>query len=373
MIPLNRPIYDKKEQEYLLSAMKHKTGQTSFCDLCGQWLSKRMEVPALMTNSCSTALDLAAELLHLQAGDEVLLPSFTFSSTANAFVRQGVVPVFVDIRQDTMNLDETKLEAAITEKTKAIVPMHYAGISCEMDTILNIAEQHGLAVIEDAAQAMLSTYKGRLLGTLGSMGCVSFHATKNFSMGEGGALFLREKELLEEAEVLAECGTSRCRFRRGEETSYTWLAAGASCLPSEPGCMFLYPQLLQADEITKNRKETWNFYKNAFTALEQQELLRLPMVPEGCVHNGHIFYIRLQDKKSRDDMIAYLSERGIQAAFHYVPLHSSPAGRRYGRFHGEDNVTTAESEKLLRLPLSYGMTKEERERVAETVCDWFRK
>ncbi len=373
MIPLHRPIYESCELEYLESAMAHRTGQTSFCTLATEWLKKQSGVKTMLMNSCTTALDLAVRLLHGKPGEEVILPSFTFSSTANAVVRQGLTPVFVDIRKDTMNLDEKKLEAAITEKTIAVLPMHYAGISCEMDTILAIAGEHKLAVIEDAAQGMLASYKGRALGTLGDYGCISFHETKNFSMGEGGALYLNNTAYLEEAEVFAECGTSRSRFRRGETNEYTWVEAGESCLPSELACMFLYPQLLRAEEITKDRIRTWNYYKESFRELMEQERLVLPVVPEGCNHNGHIFYVRTNSKAERDALLSFLRERGIMAAFHYIPLHSSVAGKKYGRFHGVDEVTTTESERLLRLPLYYGMKQEEKEQVVEAVHDWFQK
>ena len=370
MIPLHRPIYAKKEQEYLKSAMDATPGQTSFCALCEQWLSDYMGVAGMMTTSCSTSLDMAAELLHAKPGDEVIMPSFTFSSTANAFVRQGLVPVFVDIRPDTLNLDEKKIEEAVTDRTVAIVPVHYAGVACEMDRIQQIARYHKLAVIEDAAQGLVSCYKGRPLGSFGDFSCVSFHETKNFSMGEGGALFVRNPERFEEAEILADCGTDRKKVRRKEATEYTWIGKGASCIPSELATMFLYPQLLDAGKITEHRLETWQFYADSFRGLAERERLILPAIPSDCKHNGHIFAIRLQDKEERDALMRYLNERGIMAAFHYIPLHSSKAGRFFGRFHGEDIFTTKESERLLRLPLYFGMTQEERERVVTAVHDW---
>lgn len=373
MIPLHRTPYENREQEYLMSAMELRTGQTSFCALCEEWMKKYSGRNVRMTSSCSTALDMAAVLLKGKPGDEVILPSFTFASTANAFIRQGMIPVFADIRPDTMNLDEKKIEAAITEKTTAIVPMHYAGVACEMDTVLAIAKEHRLAVIEDAAQAAYAFYKGKPLGSLGDFGCISFHETKNFSMGEGGALLVKEDTTFERAEIYAECGTSRSRMRRGLADSYTWMDAGASCLPSELACTFLYSQLFSAAEMTKDRLATWDFYNEALQVWEERERIRLPKVPEGCAHNAHIFYLRTENKETRDSLLAYLRENGIMAAFHYIPLHSSPAGKKYGRFHGNDEFTTKESECLLRLPLYYGMKEEEKQQVAETVIAWLKK
>lgn len=373
MIPLHRVPYEKREQEFLVSAMESRTGQTSFCALCEEWLKEYSGRNVRMTSSCSTALDMAAAFLRGKTGDEVILPSFTFASTANAFVRQGMVPVFVDIRPDTMNLDEKKIEEAITEKTIAVVPMHYAGVACEMDTVMEIAKEYRLAVIEDAAQAAYAFYKGKPLGSYGDFGCISFHETKNFSMGEGGALLVREEDSFERAEIYAECGTSRSRMRKGLTDSYTWIDAGASCLPSELACTFLYPQLLKAEEMTKDRLATWNFYKEALQPWEEKEKIRLPKVPEGCEHNAHIFYLRTEDKETRDALLSYLRENDIMAAFHYIPLHSSPAGKKYGRFHGADETTTRESECLLRLPLYFGMSEEEKQRVAEAVTTWLRQ
>ena len=373
MIPLHRPIYYKKEQEFLKSAMAYRTGQTSFCALCEEWLTDYMHMPALMTTSCSTSLDLAAALLHAKPGDEVIMPSYTFASTANAFVRQGLVPVFVDIRKDTMNLDEKKIEAAITNRTVAIVPVHYAGVACEMDEINQIADGYHLSVIEDVAQGICAYYKGRTLGSFGDFSCVSFHETKNFSMGEGGALFVKDVQKFAEAEVVADCGTDRKKVRRKEAAEYSWIAKGASCIPSDISCMFLYPQLQMAQEITENRRKTWDFYKESLKKLEENERLLLPLVPKECEHNGHIFAIRLENKGERDDLMRYLKEIGINAAFHYIPLHSAKAGREFGRFHGVDEVTTAESERLLRLPLYYGMTEEDKGRVVDAVYTWFGK
>lgn len=373
MIPLHKVPYEKREQEYLMSAMEHRTGQASFCALCEEWLKEYSGENVQMTSSCSTALDMAAALLQGKPGDEVILPSFTFASTANAFIRQGMVPVFVDIRPDTMNLNEKKIEAAITEKTIAVVPMHYAGVACEMDTILAIAKEYNLVVVEDAAQAVNAFYKEKPLGSFGDFGCISFHETKNFSMGEGGALFVRNDDVFERAEIYAECGTSRSLMRKGLANSYTWMEEGASCLPSELACTFLYPQLLKAEEMTKNRLATWNFYKEVLQPWEDSERISLPKVPVGCKHNAHIFYLRTENKEARDSLLSYLRENDIMAAFHYIPLHSSPAGRKYGRFHGPDEATTKESECLLRLPLYFGMQEAEKQRVAEAVITWLRK
>lgn len=373
MIPLHRPVYEKSEQEYLASAMEYKTGQTSFCDLTTDWLAAYTGRYTIMTNSCSTALDMTAELLGAKPGMEVIMPSFTFSSTANAFVKKGLVPVFVDIRKDTLNLDEKKIEAAITDKTVAIVPMHYAGVACEMDKIMEIAGEYKLTVIEDAAQALGADYKGKRLGSIGDFGCVSFHETKNFCMGEGGALFVKEKDAYNDAVIFSECGTNRRQMNLGETTEYTWQNKGASCLPSELACMFLYPQLMKAEDITANRLETWKFYMECFKEHQEKEWIKVPTVPQGCEHNGHIFFIRVKDSAERTELLAYLHEKGVMAAFHYIPLHSSPAGQKYGRFHGEDEVTTSASESLLRLPLYYGMEKQEKMWVVEAVDDWLRK
>ena len=373
MIPLHRPIYHQKEQEFIKSAMEYKSGQTSFCALCEEWLTDYMHMPSLMTTSCSTSLDLAAELIHAKPGDEVIMPSFTFASTANAFVRQGLVPVFVDVRKDTMNLDERKIEAAITNRTVAIVPVHYAGVACEMDAIGQIAKGYHLSVIEDAAQGICAYYKGEPLGSFGDYSCISFHETKNFSMGEGGALFVKDEQKFAEAEIMADCGTDRKKVRRKEATEYSWILKGASCIPSDLSCMFLYPQLKEAQEITKNRLATWNYYQHALKDLEKKEWMRLPVVPKECEHNGHIFAIRLENRAERDGLMRYLQELGIQAAFHYIPLHSAKAGRQFGRFSGVDEVTTTESERLLRLPLYYGMTEEEKGKVIEAIYTWFSK
>jgi len=373
MIPLHRSVYEKNEQEYLASAMEYQTGQTSFCELNEKWLASYMGRNAMMTNSCTAALELSAELLHAKPGMEVIMPSFTFSSTANAFVKAGLVPVFVDIRKDTLNLDENKLEEAITDKTVAIVPMHYAGIACEMDRIADIAKGYKLAVIEDAAQALGARYKGRKLGSIGDFGCVSFHETKNFSMGEGGAFFCKDNAVYNEAIICAECGTNRRQLAKGEIIEYTWVEKGTSCMPSELACKFLYPQLKSVDKIISDRLDSWNYYNSCFKEYAKKEWLEIPTVPEACEHNGHIFYVRVKNKVYRDNLLDFLRQNGVMAAFHYIPLHNSPAGKKYGRFHGVDEVTTKAAESLIRLPLYYGMDMADREKVVGVVEEWLRQ
>ena len=359
MIPLHRPVYEKNEQEYLASAMEHKTGQTSFCKLNEEWLAAYMGRNAMMTNSCTSALELSAELLYAKPGMEVIMPSFTFSSTANAFVKAGLVPVFVDIRKDTLNIDENKVEEAITDKTVAIVPMHYAGIACEMDKITEIAKGYNLTVIEDAAQALGARYKGKKLGSIGDFGCVSFHETKNFSMGEGGALLVRDSKNIERAEIIREKGTNRTKFFRGQIDKYTWVDAGSSYLPSELNAAHLFAQMEKVQEIQNNRMSCWNLYYEMLKELAEEGIIEVPFVPLHCKHNAHMFYIKTKNLEERTRLIEYLKEKGIGAVFHYVPLHSSPAGKRFGSFFGEDKYTTKESERLLRLPLYYGLKDEE--------------
>jgi len=374
-IPFNIPPYIGTELTYVQQAIDaHKIcGDGQFTRNCNQWITDRFGgVRTLLTTSGTTALEMATLLCGLGAGDEVILPSFTFSSTANAVVLTGATPVFVDIRPDTMNLDETKIEAAITEKTKAIMPVHYAGVACEMDTIMDIAGRHGLKVIEDAAQGVMSYYKGKALGTIGDFGCYSFHETKNYSMGEGGALVLTHEEDIEPAEILREKGTDRAKFFRGQVDKYTWVAYGSSYLPSDMNAAYLWAQLQEADRINEDRLATWNAYAEAFRPLAQEGKVVLPTVPAECVHNAHMFYIKLRDLKQRTAFIQYLRDREISSVFHYVPLHSAPAGRRFGRFNGEDVYTTRESDRLVRLPLYYGMKPEDRERVIDTVLSFFK-
>lgn len=374
-IPFNIPPYIGTELTYVQQAIDaHKIcGDGEFTKKCNKWLLDRFGGEgALLTTSGTTALEMATLLCGLKEGDEVILPSFTFSSTANAVVLTGATPVFVDIRPDTMNLDETKIEAAITDRTKAIMPVHYAGVACEMDTIMDIAKRHGLKVIEDAAQGVMSYYKGRALGTIGDFGCYSFHETKNYSMGEGGALILTHKEDVEPAEILREKGTNRARFFRGQIDKYTWVEYGSSYLPSDMNAAYLWAQLLEADRINEDRLATWNAYAEAFRPLAQEGKIELPTVPADCVHNAHMFYVKLRDLAQRTAFIQYLRDREISSVFHYIPLHSSPAGLKFGRFCGEDVYTTRESDRLARLPLYYGMKPEDRERVIDTVLSFFR-
>lgn len=374
MINFNVPPCVENELEYISEAIKSNKicGDGSFTKKCNAWMEEKFNAPkVLLTTSGSTALDMAALLCDIHEGDEVILPSFTFSSTANSFVLAGAKLVFVDIRPDTMNIDEKKIEAAITNKTKVIVPVHYAGVACEMDTIMAIAKKHGLLVVEDAAQGVMSTYKGKALGTIGDFGCYSFHETKNYSMGEGGALVINNEAFFERAEILREKGTNRSKFFRGQVDKYTWVDFGDSYLPSEINAAYLWPQLEIADEINENRKETWNAYYEAFKPLEELGKLQLPTITNECIHNAHMFYVKLKDLTQRTEFISYLRENGVQSAFHYIPLHSAPAGVKFGRFDGIDEYTTKESERLTRLPMYYGITKEDRQKVIDTVLAFF--
>lgn len=376
MISFNVPPFVGNELDYVKQAIEsHKIcGDGQFTKKCNAWLEQRFHAQmVLLTTSGTTALDMAALLCGLKPGDEVILPSFTFSSTATAFVLAGAKLVFVDIRPDTMNIDETKIEAAITDKTKAIVPMHYAGVACEMDTIMEIAKRHGLMVVEDAAQGVMSTYKGRALGTIGDFGCYSFHETKNYSMGEGGALVINNPEYNERAEILREKGTDRSKFFRGQVDKYTWVDFGDSYLPSELNAAYLWGQLEVADQINENRLTTWNAYHEAFRPLQERGLVERPVIPEECVHNAHMYYLKCKDLAERTALISFLKERNVNAVFHYIPLHSAPAGLRFGRFNGEDRYTTVESERLVRLPLYYGLTAEDREKVISAVCEFYSK
>lgn len=376
MIHFNIPPFTGKELEYVKQAINaHKIcGDGQFTKMCNSWMEERFHAQkVLLTTSGSTALDMAAMLCNLQPGDEVILPSFTFSSTANAFVLVGAKLVFVDVRPDTMNIDETKIEAAITDKTKVIVPVHYAGVACEMDTIMDIAKRYHLKVVEDAAQGVMSTYKGKALGTIGDFGCFSFHETKNYSMGEGGALLINDPAYNEAAEILREKGTNRSKFFRGQVDKYTWVDFGDSYLPSDMNAAYLWAQLEIADAMNDDRMETWNAYYGAFKILEEQGMVRLPVIPENCVHNAHMFYLKCSSLEERTELIKYLKEREIQAVFHYIPLHSAPAGIKYGRFDGEDQYTTPESDKLVRLPMYYGLDPKDRKRIIETVLDFFKQ
>ena len=375
MISFNVPPFIGTELDYVKQAVDaHKIcGDGQFTKLCHAFLEKRFGAQkALLTTSGTTALEMATILSGLHKGDEVILPSFTFSSTATAVVLTGATPVFVDIRPDTMNLDETKIEAAITEKTKAIMAVHYAGVACEMDTIMDIAARHGLKVIEDAAQGVMSSYKGRALGTIGDFGCYSFHETKNYSMGEGGALIIREPENNDAAEILREKGTNRARFFRGQVDKYTWVDYGSSYLPSDMNAAYLWAQLQEADRINNNRLEIWKTYAEAFADLAAAGRIETPVIPDGCIHNAHMYYLKLRDLEDRTAFISYLKENGIIAVFHYIPLHSAPAGLKFGRFHGEDEYTTRESDRLVRLPLYYGLTQEDQQHVIRTALAYLR-
>ena len=373
-IPFNVPPCVGGEEKYLAQVIaSHKIcGDGVFTKKCNQWMEERFQTPRVMlTTSGSSALDMAAFLCDLQPGDEVILPSYTFTSTANAFVLTGARLVFVDIRPDTMNIDESKIEAAITDKTRVIVPVHYAGIACEMDAIMEIARRHNLKVVEDAAQGVMSTYKGQALGTIGDFGCYSFHETKNYSMGEGGAILINDPAYIEKAEVLREKGTNRSKFYRGQVDKYTWIDFGDSFLPSELNAAYLWAQLEKADEINESRLAIWNGYYRALEKLQNAGKIELPTIPEGCVHNAHMFYIKCRDLRERTEFISYMAERGIGCVFHYIPLHSAPAGLKFGRFSGENRYTTVESDRLVRLPIYYGMMQEELEWVCENVKSFY--
>lgn len=374
MINFNVPPFTGKEPEYIMEAVKAQKicGDGQFTKKCNAWLEEKTGTKkALLTTSCTHATELAALLAGVKTGDEVIMPSYTFVSTADAFVLRGAVPVFVDIRPDTMNIDEKKIEAAITDKTVGIVPVHYAGVACEMDTIMDIAKRHNLWVIEDAAQGIMSTYKGKALGTLGEFGCFSFHETKNYSMGEGGAILIRDEKHIEDAEILREKGTNRSKFFRGQIDKYTWVNQGSSYLPSDMNAAYLWAQLEMAEEINNARLCVWEQYKRELTPLAEAGKIELPTIPEHCVHNAHMFYIKTKDLKERTRLIDYLKENGILSVFHYIPLHSAPAGIKFGRFHGEDEYTTKESERLLRLPLYYGLKAEEVSYICEKVREFY--
>jgi dTDP-4-amino-4,6-dideoxygalactose transaminase len=374
MIHFNVPPLTGKEFDYMHEAVEnHKIcGDGPFTKRCDEWMQNRFHADKVMlTTSGSTALDMAALLCGLKEGDEVILPSFTFSSTANSFVLAGARLVFVDIRPDTMNIDETKIEAAITDKTKVICPMHYAGVACEMDTIMEIAKKHNLLVVEDAAQGVMSTYKGKALGTIGDFGCYSFHETKNYSMGEGGAIVINNPEYIEKAEILREKGTNRSQFFRGQVAKYNWVDFGDSYLQSDLNAAYLWAQLEMADEINDNRLATWNAYYKAFKPLEEKGIITLPTIPDGCVHNAHMFYIKCKDLETRQNFIKFMKENDILCVFHYVPLHSAPAGEKFGRFNGKDEHTSADSDRLVRLPMYYNIDKCDLEKVINKVLEFF--
>lgn len=375
MIPFNMPPYVGKENDYIKKAIEnHKIcGDGEFTKKCSAWIEEKTGTKkALLTTSCTHALEMAALLLDIKPGDEVIMPSFTFVSTADAFVLRGAKAVFVDIRPDTMNINEELIESAITEKTKAIVPVHYAGVACEMDRIMEIAAKYGLAVVEDAAQGVMSSYKGRALGTIGDFGCYSFHETKNYSMGEGGALLIRDNSRIEDAEIIREKGTNRSKFFRGQIDKYTWVNWGSSYLPSDMNAAYLWAQLEKAEEINEDRLNSWGEYYNGLKELADEGKIELPYIPDGCVHNAHMFYIKAKDLEERTSLIKYLKENEINTVFHYIPLHSAPAGMKFGRFSGEDVYTTKESERLLRLPIYYHLTKEDRDKVIEKIREFYK-
>ncbi|HBB13987.1 MAG TPA: dTDP-4-amino-4,6-dideoxygalactose transaminase [Treponema sp.] len=376
MIHFNVPPITGNEIQYIKLAINaHKIcGDGQFTKKCNEWLEKHLEGhKVLLTTSCTSALEMAAILCNIKPGDEVILPSYTFCSTADAFVQRGAILVFVDIRPDTMNIDEKKIESAITDKTKVIVPVHYAGVACEMDTIMDIARRHNLKVVEDAAQAICSTYKGKPLGTIGDFGCLSFHETKNFSMGEGGAIVINTgNEDFERAEILREKGTDRSRFIRGQIDKYTWRDYGSSYLPSDMNAAYLWAQLEEADKIQKERMFIWNSYYNEFKKYEDKGLITLPVVPQDCVHNAHMFYIKFKNISARSNFISYMKDNEILTVFHYIPLHSAPAGLKFGRFDGLDEFTTKESERLVRLPLYFNMDPKDFNKIISTINNYFK-
>lgn len=376
MIQFNEPPYVGNEQVYIKEAIENNRklcGDGPFTKKCNQWLEENFNIQkALLTTSCTHALEMAAILADIREGDEVIVPSYTFVSTVNAFVLRGATIVFVDIRPDTMNINENLIEDAITEKTKAILPVHYAGVSCEMDKILDIAKKYNLYVIEDAAQGVMASYKGQPLGTIGDFGCYSFHETKNYTMGEGGAILIQNKDYIEKAEIIREKGTNRSKFLRGQIDKYTWVDIGSSYLPSELNAAYLYAQLEEANVINQNRLNTWNMYYEGLKELADKEYIQLPFIPDGCSHNAHMFYIKCKDIDERTKLIEFLKTKEIFTAFHYVPLHSSKAGLKCSRFNGEDKYTTVESERLLRLPMYYNIKVNDIEYIIEKIISFYK-
>ncbi len=373
MIDFNRPPFTGKELEYIKEAVGYGKlcGDGVFTKRCSEWMKKKFDVSnVFLTTSCTHALEMASYLCDLKPGDEVIMPSYTFVSTADAFVLRGAKIVFVDIRPDTMNIDETKIEAAITDKTRVIVPVHYAGVSCAMDEIMAIAAKYNLMVVEDAAQGVNAYYKGKALGTIGTFGCYSFHETKNYSMGEGGALVFNDSRYTEQAEILREKGTDRSRFFRGQVDKYTWVDYGSSYLPSDMNAAYLYAALELADEIDAKRHQVYDYYDEALRPLKEAGYIEQPFVPDYAKHNAHMYYLKVKDLAQRTKLISYLKEKGIYAAFHYVPLHSSAAGLKFGRFNGEDRYTTSESERLVRLPMFYNIDMKDVAYVAQCVLDF---
>ncbi len=374
MIDFNIPPFTGKELEYMQQAIKNKKicGDGEFTKKCSRWMEEKFQVNhVLLTTSCTHALEMAAVLTRVKPGDEVILPSYTFVSTADAFVQRGASLVFVDIRPETMNLDERLIEDAITEKTKVIVPVHYAGVGCAMDEIMEIAARHHLMVVEDAAQGVYAYYKGRALGTIGDFGCYSFHETKNYSMGEGGALVFQNNDYLERAEIVREKGTDRSKFFRGQVDKYRWMDYGSSYLPSDLNAAYLWAQLEMAEKIREDRLESWNYYHEELRSLADAGYIEQPFIPDYAEHNAHMYYIKTKDLETRGKLIDFLAKREIHTVFHYVPLHSAPAGQKFGRFHGEDKYTTKESERLLRLPMYYQLKEEDQEQVVKAVKEFY--
>lgn len=370
MIDFNRPGFVGKEMDYIRDAVNRGMlcGDGIYTKKCSRWIEERFKVKhTLLTTSCTHALEMAAYLAGIEEGDEVIMPSYTFVSTADAFVLRGAKIVFVDIRPDTMNIDEQLIEQAITPRTKAIVPVHYAGVACEMDKIMKLALKYDLKVIEDAAQGVDAFYKGRALGTIGDFGCYSFHETKNYTMGEGGALLFQKDEYLEKAEILREKGTDRSKFFRGQVDKYRWMDYGSSYLPSELNAAYLYAQLEEADRISSKRREIYDYYHRNLKGLAEEGKIEQPFVPDTCTHNAHMYYLKVRDMEVRTRLLKYLRKNEIISVFHYVPLHSSPAGLRFGRFAGEDTYTTRESERLLRLPMFYNLDMEQVKRIVDVL------
>ena len=374
MIDFNVPPFTGKELEYMQQAIKNKKicGDGEFTKKCSHWMEEKFQANhVLLTTSCTHALEMAAVLTQVKPGDEVILPSYTFVSTADAFVQRGATLVFVDIRPDTMNLDERLIEDAITDKTKVIVPVHYAGVGCAMDEIMEIAARHHLMVVEDAAQGVYAYYKGRALGTIGDFGCYSFHETKNYSMGEGGALVFQNNDFLERAEIIREKGTDRSKFFRGQVDKYRWMDYGSSYLPSDLNAAYLWAQLEMADTIRKDRLDSWTYYNEELRPLAEAGYIEQPFIPDYADHNAHMYYIKTKDLETRGRLIDFMRKYDILTVFHYVPLHSAPAGKKFGRFHGEDKYTTKESERLVRLPMYYHLKEEDREQVVKAIKEFY--
>jgi dTDP-4-amino-4,6-dideoxygalactose transaminase len=371
MIPFNKPPYTGNEEKYVIESMKSSkiSGDGEFTKKCHKWFEEKLNCKkVLLTTSCTHALEMAAILLDIKEGDEVIMPSYTFVSTANAFVLRGAKIVFVDIRPDTMNIDETKIEEAITSKTKVIVPVHYAGVACEMDTIMDIANRHNLFVVEDAAQGMMSSYKGKALGTIGHLGAFSFHETKNYtSAGEGGLLLVNDDRFIQRAEIIREKGTNRSLFFRGMVDKYSWVDLGSSYLMNDVSAAYLWGNLEKADEINQNRLNSWQKYYDELKELENKGCIELPKIPDGCIQNAHMFYLKVKNLEERTELLEYLKENGILAVFHYIPLHSAPAGLKFGRFDGDDVFTTKESERLMRLPMYYGLERDNVLKIIECI------